>query len=126
MIIGNTASVSQVKAGKYTLIVSDISGCMLVIEDIALNSISSIDQFDQVQISFVPNPVTESMTISANASITSIELFDVNGKKIHQANPISPTLTLDMQEIGIYQSGIYLCKVKVGHHNISKRIMIVK
>jgi len=126
VIIGNTASVSQVKAGKYTLIVSDISGCMLVIEDIALNSISSIDQFDQVQISFVPNPVTESMTISANASITSIELFDVNGKKIHQANPISPTLTLDMQEIGIYQSGIYLCKVKVGHHNISKRIMIVK
>lgn len=126
IMIGNTSTIKNLNAGVYSLLVSDVSGCVLTINDIVLQSISSIDKDENVQMSFVPNPVSESLTITANSNITQIEIFDVNGKKMCDYKPYNQQISIDMDAIGIIENGIYLCKLKIGQKNISTRFVVVR
>ncbi|WP_282031277.1 T9SS type A sorting domain-containing protein [Winogradskyella eximia] len=70
-------------------------------------------------ISVYPNPVTTELNIAIkdNQSITSMELFNMLGKKI----ATTKALNLDVSP---YQSGIYILKVSTKEGQISKRIII--
>ncbi|WP_179318991.1 T9SS type A sorting domain-containing protein [Winogradskyella helgolandensis] len=80
----------------------------------------STNEFDlNSSITVYPNPVTTELNIALknNQAITSIELFDMLGKKI----ATTKALNLDVSP---YQTGIYMLKVSTKKGQISKRIII--
>lgn len=55
-----------------------------------------------------PNPTNGILNIHSKTSISSAELFDVNGRKIVSYNPNSSDFVIDLE---LYTSGVYLLKI---------------
>ncbi|MBL7885513.1 MAG: T9SS type A sorting domain-containing protein, partial [Flavobacterium sp.] len=62
------------------------------------------NEFENTSVSFSPNPVKSNLTITSNDTITSVQVFDVQGRLIATQlnNNSSATLDMSMQNSGVY------------------------
>lgn len=124
--IGNTATITQLSAGKYTLIVRDLTDCILVVEDILLNSISATEDAKHWTISILPNPAQDKLSIESSENVSKVEIYDLTGKIQFSQKFEDKSITLDTDLIGLNESGMYLCKLWVNNKSIVKKIVILK
>lgn len=64
-----------------------------------------------INLKIYPNPTSSDWTFSHSAAIESIELFDINGKKLQNVLPNTTGFTLSGSEL---PSGVYFVKIKSG------------
>lgn len=67
-----------------------------------------VDEFENASVVMTPNPVKENLSISADDVITSIQMYDVQGRLITTQLNNSTTFNLDMSQQNL---GIYFVKV---------------
>lgn len=67
-----------------------------------------IDEFENASVVMTPNPVTDTLIISADDTITSIQMYDIQGRLITTQLNNSTTFNLDMSQQNL---GIYFVKV---------------
>lgn len=60
---------------------------------------------------FYPNPVKDILTITNSKAISSVEIFDISGKKVFANDTTSSKLELNLSSL---KSGVYLAKTKTG------------
>lgn len=106
--------------GDYVLIVSNQYQCE---NNSTYNLSLSINEFDDNSILIYPTPSSSEFTIkSVNQMISSLIIFDTNGRKYKEINDLNTfeyTLTGDL-----LQSGVYYIEVTVGENKvITKKII---
>ncbi|WP_339889360.1 T9SS type A sorting domain-containing protein [uncultured Flavobacterium sp.] len=69
------------------------------------NSVVTIDN----SVGVYPNPVNDMVNIKANTAISSIEIYDVQGRIIHKKITNQKTESID---VSAYSNGIYFLKIK--------------
>ena len=69
------------------------------------NSIVTIDN----SVGVYPNPVNDMVNIKANTAISSIEIYDIQGRIIHKKITNQKTESID---VSTYSNGIYFLKIK--------------
>lgn len=81
-----------------------------IVTNTATTTITALSNhnFENTSVSMYPNPVQNTLTISAKDMITSIQLFDVQGRLITTKLNTSPEASLDLSQ---QQAGIYFVKV---------------
>ncbi len=84
--------------------------------------------FPEDAISYYPNPVKEELylkwELAANKSISSVSLFDLNGREMHQFNRLEKVNTLNIPFLS-YPTGTYLVVLNYNDGE-QKTIKIVK
>ncbi|MFL9845726.1 T9SS type A sorting domain-containing protein [Flavobacterium rhizosphaerae] len=58
-----------------------------------------------------PNPVTDMLTVTSDTFISSIEIFDINGKLVYKATAATPNVNIYMQN---FTPGTYIIKAHAG------------
>ena len=82
------------------------------------NVLSVADDFTN-QFSVFPNPVSETIQISTNQTIDSIELYDILGHLI-----LKKDSNLKQINVENLTSGMYLLKINSGDRSVTKKIMV--
>ena len=112
---------TEVRTNKVRLNVSSTSSGVARFYEIEvygrISSSLAVNEFDSNSFSVYPNPVSTTLTIhgTANATIESIEIIDVNGKKLISKKGVN---TIDVSQLS---AGIYFLKV-----NKNKAIKFIK
>ena len=133
IVNGNFTIPSNTPAGSYKMRIvglddedaapnpcfSDGYGCSV---DYTLNVSNSLsnDTQELKSLQIYPNPTSNFVTISNDTSISSIELFDINGRKLYSEILSSKEVQINLEA---YASGTYLVKVSSeGKQSIKKII----
>lgn len=125
-IIGNTNVLTNVTPGNYQLKVTDMAGCVLDINDISVGAISALEEEIAKSISLVPNPVYNNFKIESEYNISYFELLDFTGKIINTQSPNMKTISINTENVNIYDSGVYVCKLLVNDQIVIKKIVVLK
>ncbi|RZJ69062.1 MAG: T9SS type A sorting domain-containing protein [Flavobacterium sp.] len=88
---------------------------------VTVQTVMGIEENKDVSFEYYPNPVTDVLTISARENITSIKMFDLNGRLILEAAGGNPVSKIYMAN---YNAGTYLVQVTAG--GATKSISVVK
>jgi hypothetical protein len=94
---GNTYYISQT-----------INTCESIRTPVLIVATLGVNEFETASFKYYPNPVTDSMTLSYTSQISSIEVFNLLGKKVLYLTPKSNTAKLDMNNLPI---GVYILKL---------------
>jgi hypothetical protein len=70
----------------------------------------SIESFSDANIKMYPNPVNNTLTITANSDITNVSVFTVLGQEVVSTKPSSPTATLQTNNLA---NGTYIIKATI-------------
>ncbi|MCD7972203.1 MAG: T9SS type A sorting domain-containing protein, partial [Candidatus Azobacteroides sp.] len=108
IVVGNTEN------EEYSL--SDIR--YLSFQPLSANHISENKTGTSVLI--FPNPVEKEVTVEAQEAITSILLYDINGKIIRQFSSLSSSVTLNLTDL---PSGYYLIKIETANVCLIRKII---
>jgi Secretion system C-terminal sorting domain len=77
-----------------------------IVTNTAVTTIAALsaNEFENTSVSIAPNPVKNNLTISANGVISSIQIYDVQGRLIATQvnNSTSTTLDMSQQNVGVY------------------------
>ena len=79
------------------------------------------DDFNAASFTVYPNPVQDILNIETAAVVDSINVYDVLGKLVLQAQPDTVSPSIDMSALS---SGAYMVQVTIG--NASKTVKVVK
>ncbi|MES2573368.1 MAG: T9SS type A sorting domain-containing protein [Bacteroidota bacterium] len=90
----------------------------LLPSDLAL----STEEFNNKTLTIYPNPSTGIFNINSNQNIenTSIKVFDLNGRIVHQSKKNTENKVLDLTN---FQNGIYILNIENGAYNYSQKII---
>lgn len=77
----------------------------------------SASDFDIVGFKIYPNPVSNSLNITATSTIDKVELYSVLGQKVYET---SSTSSID---ISSFDSGVYFVQIYSGNNSITKKII---
>lgn len=80
-----------------------------------------VEEVAKAEFEFFPNPVTDVLTINAKKTIDSIEIYDMNGRRIMNSKGGNTVSKIYMDN---YPAGTYLVNVKIG--SAVKTINVVK
>lgn len=102
---------------------TDINGCSNTISDsiyvrtcLGMNAPGM-----EIPVTVFPNPVSENVTVNTAIVADQVLLYDVSGKLLYTAKPVSPVHTIDMKG---YRAGIYLLEVRSGM--LSSKVKLVR
>ena len=97
LVLGNTVCNSADIYFDYNFPIITNNACTTV-------SALGINEVENVSVSIAPNPVKNNLTISANDIISSIQIYDVQGRLIATQvnNSTSTTLDMSQQNLGVY------------------------
>ncbi|MEZ5058653.1 MAG: T9SS type A sorting domain-containing protein [Saprospiraceae bacterium] len=100
----------QIAAGNYNLSITDVNGCMFVMENIIVDEASSIQSPSYVKVlNIFPNPAEAIIFVEAEAlscKKADIRIYDMEGKLMFQAKDQSATgkrLKIDVQRLAAGQ-----------------------
>ncbi len=122
---GNSEDIDSLIPGTYILTVTDASGCIstgqFTVQNTAgINSIS--DSSDSFKV--FPNPASNVVHLEwSEKQIGSIEITDVNGRKVYEAKIDKSTLDLD---VSLYQEGMYYVRVYSKNETAVSRFRVIK
>ena len=80
-----------------------------------------VDDVETSQFSFFPNPVNDTLTIKAQASIDSITVYNMLGQAVVRSTPKTINCTVDMSK---FDSGAYFVQVSI--NNTLKTVRVIK
>jgi hypothetical protein len=80
-------------------------------------SVGKIDEFNFVT---YPNPVENTLNVSAGVVVDGISIFDLTGREVMRANPNSAAFNLDVSSLN---KGIYLVTVKAGKQELTTKLV---
>lgn len=84
-------------------------------------SLLSTTDFEGQSFEVYPNPVVDKLNIQSTEAVSSVSVYNVLGKLVHQSSPNTISPSIDMET---YKSGIYFVEVIIG--NSSKTVKVVK
>ena len=82
---------------------------------------AGIDDVGMSQFTFFPNPVNDTLTIKAQASIDSITVYNMLGQAVVRSTPNTTDSTVDMSAL---QTGAYFVQVSI--NNTLKTVRVIK
>ena len=93
---------------------------------VGINELKEGELFSQ----FYPNPANDKVSInfdpgSTSGSLVTYQLFDLSGKLIQGETVSSVKRKIEINVKG-FNSGIYICKFKVGNTEVNRKLTIVK
>ena len=80
-------------------------------------SVGEIDEFNFVT---YPNPVENTLNVSAGVVVDGISIYDLTGREVMRANPNSAAFNLDVSSLN---KGMYLVKVKAGEQELTTKLV---
>ena len=107
---------------------------IVVTDDLSLTAIFAFDSTGledstgiapvaQQRVSIVPNPATNSVTVSAESEILSVEAYNVKGQRIASAEGNGTILKLDTSA---WQNGTYTITIRTVHGSVTRKLVIKK
>lgn len=84
------------------------------------NAVLGVDHFSQLEFNYFPNPAKDNLTINANKTIESLQLFDVQGRLLVTKTADDMHALLDVSR---YANGVYLLKVNSENGSLTKKIV---
>ena len=79
----------------------------------------SLDDFDS-SFSLYPNPVGNTLNVSAAVTIDAVSIFDLTGREVMRAMPNAVTFSLDVADLN---KGMYLVTVKAGNQELTTKLV---
>ena len=79
----------------------------------------SIDNFDS-SFSVYPNPVQNTLNVSAAVTIDAVSIFDLTGREVMRATPNATAFTLDVADLN---KGMYLVSLKAGDQEMTTKLV---
>ena len=67
-----------------------------------------------------PNPVENTLNVSAGVVVDTVSIFDLTGREVMRANPNSAAFNLDVSSLN---KGMYLVKVKAGEQELTTKLV---
>lgn len=123
-LIGNSAMLSNLSAGVYTLIITDAAGCTYI-EEIEVEQVTStIDQAFDRRIEVFPNPTSGNVTLrieGINGNDASLEIWSLDGRQLYTMQQVSETTNLDLGEM---PGGVYVLKIRVNEQWTARKLTI--
>lgn len=119
-----TASITPSQTGVYYFgfnVYSPNNSNFMFIDDIRIDQNLANNQFDVSQLSYYPNPVKESLTISNNRNISTVAVYNLLGQRVLVQSINNVIGVVDMSGL---TKGAYM--LKVTSENQVKTIKIVK
>ena len=89
--------------------------------EVNTTSATAVENLESIGFRYFPNPVSNSLYLTANEAISNVTIFNVTGQKIMSFTPSALEAKLNVSSLG---SGIYFMKVLVG--KIENTFKIVK
>ncbi|KOS06111.1 hypothetical protein AM493_08720 [Flavobacterium akiainvivens] len=86
---------------------------------VATNAALSQPVFNTANISFYPNPVNNTLNISATQNITAIEVYDIYGKLLQHITADA----VKQVDLSAYTNGIYLVKATAGNTTFTQKVI---
>ena len=85
------------------------------------DSTLNLDDVSFTGFEFYPNPVTSTLNLRTNNTISTIEIYNIVGQKVRANTPNSELYTIDMSTLN---SGVYFVKVNI--NNAQKTFRVIK
>ncbi|HTJ51922.1 MAG TPA: CotH kinase family protein [Cyclobacteriaceae bacterium] len=82
--------------------------------------VTAVDEPLKLQVELFPNPVDETLEVSASGTITSLQFCDLQGRLLETIHPASTSVTHDISN---YKSGIYLLTVKTKNNTVVRKVV---
>ena len=73
------------------------------------------------EVRMYPNPANNFVTIASDVLIDKLEMYNVLGKKVHQAQTNSNTVNLD---VSTFSKGLYILKFKINNGSVIKKLVV--
>ncbi|MBC2845470.1 T9SS type A sorting domain-containing protein [Winogradskyella flava] len=90
--------------------------------DVSTNQVLGIDDVkDEAAFSYYPNPVKNTLTLSAQNTIESVTMYNMLGQEVLKATPNNLDSELDMSNL---ESGAYFVRVTIA--NITSTVRVIK
>lgn len=124
--ISTSASISNQSAGIYQLKITDMAGCVLIINNIFLQAVSHSVDVIAAAIRTFPNPILNDFSIQSDYIIDQLEIMDVTGKIIHHSFPKSNEIKLNTDLVMIDEAGMYFCRIWIKNQSVIKKIVVMK
>jgi hypothetical protein len=124
--ISTSASISNQSAGIYQLKITDMAGCVLIINNIFLQAVSHSDDVLAAAIRTFPNPIHNDFSIQSDYIIDELEIMDVTGKIIHHSFPKSNEIKLNTDLVMMDEAGMFFCRIWIKNQSAIKKIVVIK
>lgn len=124
----NSASITAINPGSYTVIVSNVANCSRTSNAFVIEDTSSIEDLNSLQ-NFIlfPNPTSGEFSIQWEniGGPVSIEILDLTGKKLidTKADGGDKSITISNQN---FSAGVYLVKISQENFQVSKKLTITQ
>ncbi len=105
---GTTNPLESLDVGSYTCSITDANNCELIIENIMIDQIVSIEEVPGFEIRLYPNPVRDYLYLETNMQIDFLELYTIDGSMVQRYTQLGHNDIIDIQNV---DSGIYWVKV---------------
>ncbi len=79
----------------------------------------SVDDFDS-SFNIYPNPVQNTLNVSAAVTIDAVSIFDLTGRQVLRATPNAAAFTLDVADLN---KGMYLVSLKSGDQEMTTKLV---
>lgn len=99
----------NVSSGYYSCVILDANMCQLIIENIWVDGVSSLDNPLQSQISVYPNPVQDVLKVQTDLNVLDVEILNIEGKRIALPSSMDNINTSNL-EPGIYMLRVYVAE----------------
>jgi hypothetical protein len=120
----NSQNINGLIGGLYSLTITDLNGCALMITDIIVNSFVGLNENIELQFSVFPNPTNGifniDLTIAVEKEIT-LSVYDLCGRLVYKTHKTgSKSFEIDIMDKA---NGSYILKLEAGSKQTKKRII---
>ena len=84
------------------------------------STVLSVDKFKNLDVVVYPNPVNNTLNISAGSTIDAVNIFDLTGREVLRATPNVDKTSLDVSSLN---KGFYLLTVKSGNQELTTKLV---
>ena len=79
-----------------------------------------VGELSRNDISIYPNPVQNTLNVSAGATVDSVSIFDLTGRQVLRATPNAAAFSLDVANLN---KGLYLVSLKAGDKEMTTKLV---
>ena len=83
-------------------------------------TVLSVKEYNNIDIVVYPNPVENTLNVSAAASVDSVSIFDLTGRQVLRAAPNAAAFSLDVANLN---KGLYLVTLKAGDQEMTTKLV---
>jgi hypothetical protein len=95
-----------------------ILGGVVVTPDLTVLSVT--DALEAIGFTVYPNPVENTLNVSAGVTVDKVSIFDLTGREVLRATPNAAAFSLDVSSLN---KGLYLVTVKAGEQELNTKLV---